>query len=84
LDGGQAHENRELFFEGADTLGPLELIGEVLARVSIFFLEYFIAGPTFYYWDIFVFGGYNWYPSLNKCLKGPPPFDQCLRDEGLK
>lgn len=84
IDLQTSNRHRELFFEGANTLGPLALAGEVLSRVFIFILEYFIAGPLFYYWDIFVFGGYNWYPLLNKCLTGPPPFDQCLRDEGLK
>jgi hypothetical protein len=74
---------RHLFFEGADTLGPFELITESLARIFIAILDYLILGPLFYYWDI-ANGGYNFYPELNECLLGPPPFEQCLIDNDLK
>jgi hypothetical protein len=73
---------RHLFFEGADTLGPGELISESIFRLFIAILDYLIVGPLFYYWEI-AFGGYNFYPVLNECLLGPPPFYQCLVDSGL-
>jgi hypothetical protein len=78
-----ASRRRHLFFEGADTLSPGELISESFARVLIFILDYLILGPLFYYWDIAA-GGYNFYPELNECLVGPAPFEECLVDNDLK
>jgi hypothetical protein len=78
-----AYRHRHLFFEGADTLSTEELIYESFARVFIAILDYLILGPLFYYWDI-ADGGWNFYPTLNECLLGPPPFEECLVDSGLK
>jgi hypothetical protein len=78
-----AYRHRYLFFEGADTLSTEELIYESFARVFIAILDYLILGPLFYYWDI-ADGGWNFYPTLNECLLGPPPFEECLVDSGLK
>jgi hypothetical protein len=74
---------RHLFFEGADTLGPGELISESIARIFIAILDYLILGPLYYYWSIAA-GSWNFYPALNECLLGPPPFEECLIDSGLK
>jgi hypothetical protein len=78
-----ASRSRHLFFQGANTLSPGELISESFARILIAILDYLILGPLVYYWSIAA-GGWNFYPALNKCLKGPPPFEKCLVDSGLK
>jgi hypothetical protein len=77
-------DSRNLFFEGYDTLDQATLQYEVFARVFIFILDFFILGPLGYYWAIFFYGGWNFYPDLIACLIGPPPFEDCLINSGLK
>jgi hypothetical protein len=77
-------EGRNLFFEGYDALDENTLTYEVFARVFVFILDFFILGPLGYYWAIFFYGGWNFYPDLILCLIGPPPFEDCLINSGLK